>query len=187
MKRPSLLPGMLAATLFLAGGLPGEEAKTAAPASPSALPAAPAPSEAEKPDENARQRRAEAIAHEVARRRALESLRADLIALFDKNGNGKFDADEFTAVTVFLAGTDMVVPNPTPAMEQARLVAVTAEVERRRAWREGAAKVLGNARPDVAPLTLEETIRSLRASLERLEKVAAERAKEKAQPPDARK
>ncbi len=186
MKRPSLLPSMLAATLFLDGGLRAEEAKPAAPA----LAAAPAPAqgETEKPDEKAKQRQAEAVAAEVARRRALQALRSDLIALFDKNGNGKFDGDELAAVNVFLTSSGVPVAlTPTPAEEQARLERVAVEVAKRRAVREEAAQGIGNSLPPRATESLEETIRSLRASLERLEKIASDRAKEKAKPAGERK
>lgn len=110
MKHPSVCPYLLAATLFLGTGLRGEQAKTEGPA----------------------------VAGELARRQAL---RTELIKLFDKNGDGKLDETEMAAVSEFLMKGNVPPTAPrTAADEQARLERVAAEVAKRRAVREAAAK-----------------------------------------------
>lgn len=127
MKRPSLCPYLLAATLFLCTGLRGEQAKAEGP------PVAP-----ESRDELAKRRRAEAVAAEVSRRQAL---RTELIKLFDKNGDGKLDEIEMAAVSEFLM-KGSIAPTAARASvdEQARLERIADEVAKRRAVREAAAK-----------------------------------------------
>lgn len=83
MKRLGLSPHLCAATLFLVLGLQGEEAKP----TPPTLTSAPIPTD-----------RMEENKAEVERR---SSLRAELIKLFDRNGDGKLDAAEMAVVGAF--------------------------------------------------------------------------------------
>ncbi len=127
MKRPSLCPHLLAATLFLGGGLRGEQAKADGP-----------PVARETEGDTAKRRRAEAVASEVARRHAV---RAELIKLFDKNGDGKLDETEMAAVSEFLMKGTVGPAAPRASVdEQVRLEKVADEVAKRRAVREAAAK-----------------------------------------------
>lgn len=161
MKRPSLFPGMLAATLFLGVGLRAE-AEKAEPRSPTPDPAA----------DLAAKRPAPTMANESDRRQAL---RAELIKLFDQNGDGKLNESELAVLNEFmLKGRIPPGATPSPAEEQARLQRVAEEVTRRRRLREEAASVLVNPRPAPGPEQLDETIRRTRADLARLEKLAAE-------------
>ena len=172
MKRLGLSPHLCAATLFLALGLRAEEAK----------PTPPTPVSASTD-------RAEANKAEVERRFAL---RAELITLFDRNGDGKLDAAEIAVVGAFLADGSIsgisttVVVNPTPAEEKARLERVAEEVARRRALREKAAAVLGTPKPGKSSLDFEEALRAARAEVRRLESVAAEIARRRAEPEKAK-
>lgn len=167
MKRLGLSPHLCAATLFLVLGLRAEEAKPTPPTPVSA------------PTSTGR---ADAIKAEAERRFAL---RAELITLFDRNGDGKLDAAEMAVVGAFLADGSVsgisttVVVNPTPAEERARLERVAEEVARRRALREGTAAALGNSKsaPGISSQDLEEALRAARAEVRRLESVAAEVAR----------
>ena len=174
MKRLGLSPVSIAATLFLGAPLQAEEAS---PKSPVSEPA--------KIDEAAMNRRSEAVANEVAWRRASQALRADLIALFDRNGDGKLEGDERVAINRFLtepaSSAIPVMLKPTPAEEIARLEKVAREVERRRALREETAQRSGGVRPVAAPVAPEEALRVAKAEVERLERVVAELAQRRAE------
>jgi hypothetical protein len=65
MKRPSLCPHLRAATLFLGSGLRGEQAKADGP-----------PVARETEGDDAKRRRTEAVANEVAKRRAVREAAA---------------------------------------------------------------------------------------------------------------
>lgn len=168
MKRLGLSPHLCAATLFLALGLRAEEAKPTLPTPVSA------PTSTD---------RAEANKAEVERRFAL---RAELIKLFDRNGDGKLEAAEMAVVGAFLADGSLsgisttVVVNPTPAEEKARLERVAEEVTRRRELREKAATQV-TPRPGHNSPDFEEALRAARAEVRRLESVAAEIARRRAE------
>jgi hypothetical protein len=169
MKRLGLSPVSIAATLFLGAPLQAEEAIPKSPVS--AQP---------KIDEAALKRRSEAVANEVVRRRALQALRADLLALFDRNGDGKLEGDELVAIIrYFTEPASSAIPvmlNTTPVEESARLEKVAREVEKRRAARTEALQHIGGDRPVAAPVAPEEALRVAKAEVERLERVVAELA-----------
>jgi hypothetical protein len=168
MKQSGLSPHLYAATLFLGAALRAEEAKPTAPALSTS-------------DDAAATRRVEAVAAEVARRRALQSLRSDVIALFDRNGDGKLDGDEIAAVNRLLTGPNLaVVAKVTAAQESGRLEKVAAEVAERRAAREEAAKSLGDFRAVQAPGGTQDPT-AADSEKARLARVAAEVARRRAE------
>jgi hypothetical protein len=71
---------------------------------------------------------------------------AELVKRFDKDGDGKLNVEETTALLTFLrqvGGGNTAAVSPTAAAEAERLSRVAAEVARRRAEREKAAKAIG--------------------------------------------
>lgn len=120
---------------------------------------------------------------EVERR---SSLRAELIKLFDRNGDGKLDAAEMAVVGAFLADgsasgiSTTVVVNPTPAEEKTRLERVAEEVARRRELREKAGAQV-TPRPGHSSPDFEEALRAARAEVRRLEAIAAEVVRRRAE------
>lgn len=176
MKRSGLTPCLAAATLFLASGLGAEEAASPAKARPAAK---------ETKEEGAvatagREVPAKPKEDEVAQAK-------ELIARFDKNGDGKLDLEETVAMRRFFQENAALVPanaevvkgvvrNPSPAEEQARLEAVAEEVARRRVLREQAAEGIAKSggKPPVTPATTEKSMSAAQTIASRLAEYSPE-------------